>query len=59
MPPAHLNETLIVHITVYIALSFSLCNYFTVTGTIILELHSNVCDYLYKNRALYKLTTIN
>ena len=25
------------------------CNYLTVTGTIILELHSNVCDYLYKS----------
>ena len=31
-----------------IALSFASCNYLTVTGTIILELHSNVCDYLYK-----------
>ena len=31
-----------------IALSFALCNYLTVTGKIILELHSNVCDYLYK-----------
>ena len=30
-----------------IALSFASCNYLTVTGTIILELHSNVCDYLY------------
>ena len=26
-----------------IALGFPLCNYLTVTGTIILELHSNVC----------------
>ena len=31
-----------------IALGFASCNYLTVTGTIILELHSNVCDYLYK-----------
>ena len=30
-----------------ITLGFTSCNYFTVTGTIILELHSNVCDYLY------------
>ena len=31
-----------------IALGFASCNYLTVTGTIIPELHSNVCDYLYK-----------
>ena len=30
-----------------IALGFTSCNYLIVTGTIILELHSNVCDYLY------------
>ena len=30
-----------------IALGLALCNYLTVTGTIILELHSNVYDYLY------------
>ena len=30
-----------------IALGFASCNYLTVTGKIILELHSNVCDYLY------------
>ena len=27
-----------------IALHFASCNFLTVTGTIILELHSNVCD---------------
>ena len=37
-----------VHAAVKIALSFASCNYLIVTGTIILELHSNVCDYLYK-----------
>ena len=31
------------------------CNELTVTGTIILELHSNVCDYL---RILLILTTV-
>ena len=31
-----------------ITLGFASCNYLTVTGTIILKLHSNVCDYLYK-----------
>ena len=30
-----------------IALGFASCNYLTVTGKIILKLHSNVCDYLY------------
>ena len=40
------NSRIIVHITVKIALSFASCNFLTVTGTIILELHSNVCDYL-------------
>ena len=29
-------------------LRFTSCNFLTVIGTIILELHSNVCDYLYK-----------
>ena len=33
--------------THFCAISFASCNYLTVTGTIILELHSNVCDYLY------------
>ena len=28
------------------SLDFALYNYLTVTGTIIVELHSNVCDYL-------------
>ena len=28
------------------SLGFALCIYLTVTGTIILKLHSNVCDYL-------------
>ena len=40
------NPRIIVHVT---ALGFALCNYLTVTGTIILELHSNVYDYLYEN----------
>ena len=31
-----------------IALGFVSYNYLTVTGTIILELHSNMCDYLNK-----------
>ena len=37
-----------VDVTVKIALGFASCNYLTVTGTIIFELYSNVCDYLYK-----------
>ena len=41
------NSRILVHITVKIALGFALCNFLTVTGKIILELHSNVCDYLY------------
>ena len=28
--------------------AFASCNCLTVTGTIILKLHSNVCDYLYE-----------
>ena len=40
------NSRIIVHVTIKIALGFASCNYLTVTGTIILELHSNVCDYL-------------
>ena len=36
------NSRIIVHVTVKIALSFASCNFLTVTGTIILELHSNV-----------------
>ena len=36
-----------VHIAVKITLGFASCNFLTVTGTIILEFHSNVCDYLY------------
>ena len=39
-----------------IALGFASCNYLTVTGKIILELHSNVCDYLYK---FYQLSKFN
>ena len=35
-----------VHVTVKITLGFASCNFLTVTGTIILELHSNVCDQL-------------
>ena len=41
------NSRIIVHVTVKTALGFASCNYLTVTGTIILKLHSNVCDYLY------------
>ena len=40
---------ILIHVTVKIALGFTLCNYLTVTGTIILELRSNVCDCLYTN----------
>ena len=36
------------YMMVKIPLGFASCNFLTVTGTIILELHSNVCDYLYK-----------
>ena len=36
------------YVMVKIPLGFASCNFLTVTGTIILELHSNVCDYLYK-----------
>ena len=45
------NSRIIVHVChvrVKIALSFAPCNFLTVTDAIILELHSNVCDYLYK-----------
>ena len=31
-----------------ITLGFASCNYLTVTSTIILKLHSIVCNYLYK-----------
>ena len=41
------NSRITVHKIVKIALGFASCNYLTVTGTNILELHSNVCDYLY------------
>ena len=34
----------IVHVTVS---GFASCNYLAVISTIILKLHSNVCDYLY------------
>ena len=34
------NSILIVHVTAKIALSFALCNFLTVTDTIILEMHS-------------------
>ena len=33
------------HAIVKIALDFTSCNYLTVTDIIILELHSNMCDY--------------
>ena len=41
------NLIIILHVTVKIVLGFASCNYLTVTATVILELHSNMCDYLY------------
>ena len=38
------NSGIIVHVTVKIALGFALCNYSTVIGTIIPELHLNMYD---------------
>ena len=38
---------ILVYTTVKITLSFTSCNYLTVTGTIIPELHSNVYNCLY------------
>ena len=43
-----IQEYLYIYVTVKIALSFASCNFLTVTGRIILKLHSNMCDYLYK-----------
>ena len=40
------NSRIIEYVTVKIAFDFTLYNYLTVSGTIILELHSNTCDYL-------------
>ena len=49
VPKAKSQYRTSLHVTV---LGFALCNDLTVTGTIILELHSNVYDYLYYNREL-------
>ena len=43
----HMHFCAILKCKVKIALGFASCNFLTVTGTIILELDSNVCDYLY------------
>ena len=48
----HTHSRIIVDVTVKIAFGFASCNFLTVTGTINLILHLNVCDYLYKNCSL-------